>query len=1225
MASFWSGFPRLPPFTSSSLPSLSPNAEAHASFLSRISFHWIHPLIIRGSRQPLQQSDLPQLAEPDQSATTAPIFARTYRLVTAADITRRALPYKISHLLTCAKSTPCPSNAYPPSRLARLAQLCPPFIIPPRTLRALIPVTFAPFLRAAALKPIWLAASIAQSFCIRALVDRVAQSDHNRPNLSSRWAFIPVILALTLAAQIMSVSTHAVFAGSMRAGMRARAALSSQIYRKTLRLSPSSLSSVSEGEIANLLVNDTQRVLDSYTYANFCWTGFFEIAVITALLTIDLGISALFAVAVLILLVPAQIFFSVSVSRARATVSVEADKRVQTMNELLSAIRIIKLSAWEAHFNNVVAQQRAQEIRHHRSAAVLRALNAALFFVAPVLVALATFTAHTLIFRKPLTPAVVFSTLAFFNTLASVLRLMPPGWLAISEAIVAGRRLDSFFDLPESLSVPNTERLDLLHALDVEQPEDSALSEITSHADTFSDVGDASSEDQPRGSDALTEPHVILTNAHFSFARSDEKAQAAVLTDINMTLTSRELVCVIGPVGSGKSSLLLGILDELQCTGGFIQKHGRTAYCAQEPWIVNGTLRDNITMFGVNNNKDFDSVWYDMVVEACCLRTDIDTLPAGDFSEIGERGVNLSGGQKARVSLARAAYANADVYLLDDPLSAVDSAVTARLIQRLFSKNGLLAEKAQVVVTHQLKLLPLSTRIIVLGEGTIQHIGTFKELRDKGFEFSGLTKSDDNIAESPEYSQGIEELDGSQGLHESDINWKEKLWTKAEVRLETSHVVKNTESISGGLKKKANIDECGSVDKSEDSDDSGTYWSSTGKGSEDIGDLVEEEDRCVGRVTSSVYKAYIKAGGGYFAFFMVLVSFAVPQALRQAADWWLSRWSTHPENDNFLEENRFHALVFLGLTLGTAVLTLLRAAIFARQTMTASRRIHDQLLDRILRVRPSFFETNPLGRILNRFSKDVDNMDIKLPETTQDCLQIFFVAFGALAAIAVILPWFLIPLVPIIAIFLALQRLYKMTSRELKRIDGLSRSPIYSQFVESAHGLATIRAHKYENQLYACFDEYIDKNNSAYHMFTCAGRWLGIRLDALAAIVIFFTGLVVIIVGQTLNPGLAGVALTQSVLITGILQCTFQTEDSASFFVFPLAPNGYLTILTICHSLVLISCARRGSTASCRDGKPFHECGTHHNHVESGTNRETVQHSQQEATFTLAIRRQNCI
>lgn len=1107
---------------SSSLPDLHPDAEAQASFFSRILFHWITPLIIRGSKKPLDHSDIPPLIQQDKSLKNASIFSQAYRLVTIADVQRSSryinLPSEaldktsLDNLSTLTNDAP---------RLTRMAQLFPPFLLRSRSLRALIPVSFAPFLRSAAIKPIWLLANITQAFCIRSLVDKVTNTN---PDIitSSKWKFFPVVLALSIAAVVMSIVAHAVFAGSMRGGLRARAALSSAIFKKTMRLAPSSLALITEGEMGNLLVNDTQRVMDCYTYANFCWIGFFEILVISSLLTIDLGIAALFGVTVLIVLVPAQIYFSQRVCRARVNVSKAADKRVQIMTEVLSGIRMIKQAALESHFTSIINAHRAEEIRHLRVGGLLRDLNAALFFVAPVVVSFATFTAHTLIFKKPLSPANVFSTLSLFNTLSYILKLMPLGWLAISEAIVSGRRLDNFFDLQELDSATMNERIDVLKLLGEKNTEDKVFTESNDAIHTREENLDSSSIATPKSSARL-----VLRNAQFSFSKIDESGQQAmtsVLNNMNISVDDSELVCVVGPVASGKSSLLMGILGELLCTQGTVQRCGRVAYCAQKPWIVNGSLRENITVFSKPGEK-FDASWYNAVIRACCLRKDIERLPAGDKTEIGERGVNLSGGQKARLALARAIYSKADIVILDDPLSAVDAAVTSHLIEQLFSKNGLLANKAVIIVTHQLKVLPLATKVAVLDHGTLKHFDNFQKLIEDGVDFSGLA----------EQKSTLDETTGSDRLKKSDYS-NLSISNRAGQMVEDKMI---QDSCNGKYMSDTVYDESWDVDESDYSDDPDAFCSASNT-SKWSGDLVAKEDRCTGRVTSSVYRAYINAGGGYLVFVLVIIAFIFPQAFIQVIAWWISRWSTKSNvSTEFIQVNRFYAQVLIGLTSCVVLLTTTRALLFARQSMAASRSLHDELVDRALRAQPSFFDTNPLGRILNRFSKDMDNMDVLLPFASQDFMQIFFAAIAAIVTISWILPWFLIPIVPMIYAFLVLQRYYKRTSRELKRIDGTSRSPMYAHFTESIDGLATLRAFKCEEQFNQRFDEYVDNNNSSYHMFTCAGRWLGIRLDALAALIVFSTSLVVLLLSPNIDPGLAGVALTQSIMITGVFQCKF--------------------------------------------------------------------------------------
>lgn len=776
---------------------------------------------------------------------------------------------------------------------------------------------------------------------------------------------------------------------------------------------------------------------------------------------------------------------------------------------------------------NVVASLRGREVRHLKTASVIRALNAALFFAAPVTVALATFTAYTLVFEKVLTPSKVFSSMAFFTVLSRALTFMPLGWLATSEAGVACRRLDRFFNLPELDTLPDEERLDvatnLPSARDTTPPDLSETESITGSESTHEDVAEGA--------------RLRLKNAQFSYAQQESRREqnlATVLTDINLSVSDGELVSVVGPVGSGKSSLLLGILDEILCSSGSIEKRGRIAYCAQQPWIVNGSVRENITMFGTDDNE-YEKTWYDQVVDACCLGPDLRALPAGDKTEIGERGINLSGGQKARLSLARAVYSKADIYLLDDPLSAVDSAVASKLLRSVFGSKGLLASKSQIIVTHQLQILPLSTRVVVLGGGTVCHMDSFEKLRSQGVEFSGFAGVEDDLDKErsevgiePEDSDDDGETHGR--LHEHDLKALLK-----DVQIDVSSCEKDEKEADedGGYKLAIEGDS-----HEEPYHPQGHGYDAPVRGER----LVVEEDRRVGRVRPKVYKAYIKAGGGYFTLLLVAGCFALAQAVRQVAEVRLGNWSVAPQDDPGFDAfsfNRFNALIFFGLTLGTAILTLLRAALFAERTMVASRRLHDDLLERVLHATPFFFDTNPIGRILNRFSKDVDQMDVMLPITAQDFLQISFVAIGALVTISVILPWFLIPLLPIVLCFIYLQRMYKMSSRELKRIDGVSRSPIYAQYVETCIGLSTIRAYCAERNFTTTFDTRVDDNHCAYHMFSCAGRWLGVRLDALAGLVVFCTSLGVLLQRSRMDPGLAGVALTQSILMTGVFQCKF--------------------------------------------------------------------------------------
>lgn len=1180
------------------------HAEKDASFISRLFFAWVWPVLRQGLRTTLQQRHLPALLHSDAAAVTYPKFRDAWQ-------GRRRKGF-------------CQNLAAQVTRKR------------PRTLRAAHISVADTFVPAALWKVLFLAAAIGQVFAIRALVDYVQQRAFNGAGRSSaslpvsKWVFVPVVVAMALCSVFMSISQHQVFFGSMRSGMRVRAALSAAIYRKVLRLSPDSIAMVSDGSIANLLLNDTHRVLESFFYLHFCWFGFIEIVVISGLLWLDLGISVLFILAVLVFLIPTQIFFSVLVARARTRVMKESDVRVHTMSELLSSIRMVKLSAWETHFERIIAECRAREAHHLRAGVVMRAINTAIFFVARLFVALAAFTAYTLLVGQTLTPSVAFASVSYFSIISRALALMPHGWLASSEASNSYRRLDAFLALPELPSVDCTERFDewepetasgltgcsrkehTKSADDQMAGEDSRCTD--GHPQTANDYGPlhqskrisqpppdrvtvANSLAAPPGtvtddeqvsgetSSALecptdNAPHEInqsariwANSAQFEWLTSGKGPETGpqdlttVLYDVSFSIASGELVAVVGQVGSGKSSLLLGLLGEMHKSTGSCGIRGTVAYCAQTPWIINGTLRENVTLFG--DRSPGKEAWYSRVIEACCLLPDLESLPAGDNTEIGERGINLSGGQKARVSLARAVYADADNYLIDDPLSAVDSVVANQLRSNVLGPGGLLARKARIVVTHNSHLLPLANCVMVLQDGHIAHCGTYEDLRAQEVHFAGVW--DDDESDHRRLADTVDYADSEAA--EDDARVRNRNERTLQKLLEESSVFNFCMSEAEKHSSKSDKAENGKIDKQDakESPKEGDLWrgdsntleynqslqsnyssARTGSlsakadslrpGQSPSAKLTVIEDRRVGRVTNRVYWIYIKAAGGLLALIFASLGFALAQAASQVAEWWLAQWS----NDEFgwVRESSgkpskgamLYSLVFLGASIVTGVLTLLRAAFFAERAVVASKRLHNKLLAKVLHAKLAFFDTNPIGRILNRFSNDVDQADSLLPATAQDFVQIAFTALGNLITVGWIIPWLLIPLAPIVGLFLYLQHIYKMSSRELKRLEGISRSPICAHLTETIVGLDTIRAYNAQEKLSYDFDVQVDANHRVYHTFLCASRWLGINLDLLTAGVVLCTSCIILIISDKLNPGLAGLALTQCTLMTGVFQ-----------------------------------------------------------------------------------------
>jgi ABC-type multidrug transport system ATPase subunit len=420
-------------------------------------------------------------------------------------------------------------------------------------------------------------------------------------------------------------------------------------------------------------------------------------------------------------------------------------------------------------------------------------------------------------------------------------RKMPYGLIAISESVSAFERLDDFFD---KCSANETTVDSLLPGND---PATAIQSDISARA--------------------------VIHEADFGWNKEGD-AEHRLLTGISLKIRAGELVACIGPVGSGKSSLLLAMLNELFRYRGTCTTYGRVAYCGQDPWILNADLRQNIVLFGTTPQV-VDEKRYSATLHACCLLPDVAQMPAGDRTEIGEKGVTLSGGQKARLALARAIYSNADLYLLDDPLSSVDASVAKQLKKRLFGNEGMLRQKAVVIVTHQLHILPIVDRVLVMSKGCISHDGPFQVLLDSGVDFGNLLqgqiKSGMDAEEHGNHSELLAENQELQGQPETE-------------------------------------DERGSV--------------------------VIAEDRRIGKVSFGVYKAYIQSGGGLLALLALATTFTLSQGARSGSDVWVRFWSSaHIPG----RQNSFYALIFLMFSSLAIIFAGVRAYIYADRSTAASR------------------------------------------------------------------------------------------------------------------------------------------------------------------------------------------------------------------------------------------------------------------------------------------------
>ncbi|XP_026315311.1 multidrug resistance-associated protein 1-like isoform X2 [Hyposmocoma kahamanoa] len=527
---------------------------------------------------------------------------------------------------------------------------------------------------------------------------------------------------------------------------------------------------------------------------------------------------------------------------------------------------------------------------------------------------------------------------------------------------------------------------------------------------------------------------ILIESGHFSWGDEPEPT----LRNININIKKGSLVAVVGAVGSGKSSLLSALLGEMNKVSGRVNTTGKVAYVPQQAWIQNATLQDNI-VFG----KQLDKLKYNNVIDVCALKSDFDVLPGGDQTEIGEKGINLSGGQKQRVSLARAVYFDADNYFLDDPLSAVDSHVGKHIFDKVVGPNGLLKTKTRVWVTHSVTYLAQADLVLVLKKGQISEAGTYQGLLEKKGAFADFLIHHLSIAKrtSPEE------------LNEIKQDLKSKLGSEFQIKLQRAR------SLSESAESKQQQTEEHRANNVE------RQWSSDSEMLEVLkaeNKLIEEEKTETGSVKWSVYKYYLTSLGVLIPV-MALIMNVVVQALQIGSNFWLVEWSNDDQmivNGSVDTQRRdFYIGVYAGLGAAQVISTFFANLLPFLACWRAAKILHMQLLGNILKTPIQFFEKTPLGRILARFSKDVDVLDTSLPDQIENVTNSTFEVLSTLFVVSLVTPIFLVLIIPIGVIYYIIQRFYVATSRQLNRLESISKSPIYSHLGESISGATTIRAY----------------------------------------------------------------------------------------------------------------------------------------------------------------------
>lgn len=934
-----------------------------------------------------------------------------------------------------------------------------------------------------------------------------SQSQLTHPPIWKGWMWSGLLAAFSYSYVLVH---HQTFWRGMRMGMQMRIQAIAAVESKVLRLTGASVSDAVGGRIVNLVSNDVRRFDDACTFWPFLICGPIELLLVLVLVGTRLGyVAAVAGVSTLLLLIPSQAMLARSIGNFRASTAEQTDQRVRLTGEAISGILACKMLAWEPSLLDRIRAIRRKETSYIAKTNAIRAANMALSYAITPLCSLITFaTARST--GAQLTVANVFFALALLSLpKLSMCDFFVHAVEAVSEARVAVDRLGEFLTMPEN-----------------------------SRENSVSNTKDGST------GDSLA---IVVKESNFYWpAQSSNKPSKirATLPRFSLNVKKGQLVAVVGPVGSGKSSVLNAILGELchACQswseGGIGQnqtKHnvpviglyGKSviAYCQQIPWIMSGTVRENI-LFGL----PFDPVAYRAVVGACALLPDLQLMDAGDATEIGERGVSISGGQKARLALARAAYAMtasigakqstvANIALLDDPLGAVDPGVGHHLFRRCIGPGGIMDGCTRLLVTHQRQYLRFCDRIIILRDGKIAGQGTLDELQAQGFdEVSGIDPSASVVLD--EGSQPHKEAE------DADLFITIDQQTEGLEQIQEQHEEGNLQkSKSSSLRTWLSMraTKRGGQVASINSQQPPTTMS---------GRLTVKEDREQGIVTWSVYAQLLRRMGIPY---VVLVALGLlgGQAAYLLSDYWLATWSAQTPA---VQHQAKWVWVYAIYATCILAVSILRAQLFFRRCLVAATSLHDEAASRLFGAPLSFFHTNPTGRVLNRFSKDQGSVDEQLPVVAFDALQALMMVMGAFILLSIVVPFIIPVFIPLGLAFAWVHRRYVTTSRELKRFEAVSRSPLFAAFSATLKGLTTIRAYAAEKRFRADFLRLLSHNGAWWFCWLTTARWVGFRLDLLVAIILTVAPLLMMAIHDRLSPRLVGLALTQSLYLAGMLQ-----------------------------------------------------------------------------------------
>ncbi|XVF86793.1 hypothetical protein PTKIN_Ptkin18bG0071200 [Pterospermum kingtungense] len=963
-----------------------------ASFLSKLTFSWLNPLLSLGYSRPLALEDIPSISTEDESNLAYQKFANAWESLVrekSSSSDRRNL-----------------------------------------VIRAIAKVYFKENIFIAVYAVFRTISVVSLPLLLYAFVK---YSNQEEENLQQGLVLLGYLILFKV---VESLSQRHWYFASRRLGMRIRSALMVAVYRKQLKLSSLGRRRHSTGEIVNYIAVDAYRMGESPWWFHSTWSLLLQLFMSLAVLFSVVGVGAIPGLVPLLVCGFLNMPFAKILQKCQSGLMIAQDERLRITSEILNSMKIIKLQSWEEKFKSFLESKRGNEFKWLAEKQCLRPYGGVLYWLSPTLVSSVVFLACALFGSAPLNAGTIFTVLATLRSMSEPVRTLPEALSILIQDKVSLDRINNFL-LDDEIKNDEVRKIPLQNA----------------------DIS------------------VVVEAGSFSW---DPELTSPTLQNLHLQIKRGQKVAVCGPVGAGKSSFLYAMLGEIPKLSGTVHMFGSIAYVSQTSWIQSGTIRDNI-LYG----KPLDVEKFEKAIKACALDKDIDSFDHGDLTEIGQRGINMSGGQKQRIQLARAVYNDADIYLLDDPFSAVDAHTAAVLFNDCIMMA--LEKKTVILVTHQVEFLSEVDKILVMEGGKIAQSGSYEELLMAGTAFEQLVNAHrDAITVLGSWnSEGQGE---SQGL-----------------------ALVGPEISDGSYPNKQNSEEEISV-----------------KGPPGA-QLTQDEEKEIGDVGLKPFLGYVSVSKGHVDLFLSLLTQSFFIILQAASSYWLAFATQIPNMTSSILIG-----VYTGIAALTAVSVFYKSYFGAHLGLKASKAFFSGLTNAIFRAPMLFFDSTPVGRILTRASSDMSILDSDIPFSIV-CVVTGVTEVVATIGIMAFITWqvLIVAILAMVAINY-IQGYYMSSARELVRINGTTKAPVMNCAAETSLGVVTIRSFNMVDRFFKNYLKLVDTDATLFFLSNAALEWLVQRIETLQNLTLFTAAFFLLLLPKNqVTPGLVGLSLSYALALTG--------------------------------------------------------------------------------------------